>query len=225
MTNEELELLVADCPHLYHMAMRNSWPLIQRYGLLPTNGLLELFEVDDQQRTELTTKRRPAAVPISHPIIGEAVIRDQIPMYDHHLERCLTNGLSPKDWHKRLNERVFFWLSEERLQRLLCASAYKKDEHIVLKLSTSRLIQDYSAQIELSPMNSGCTMPFPHPRGKATFLPIPKYPYTEWRAKRKKIDTVVELTVIGGIPNVTNYVEEVTVRKCGNILSQVYSSS
>src|SRR5882757_5246925 len=100
VTDKELQALLGDCPHLYHMAMRNSWPMIQRYGLLPTNGLLDLFEVDSERRRELTTRRRPASVPISHPTVGEAVIRDQIPMHDHHLERCLKDDLTPQDWHK-----------------------------------------------------------------------------------------------------------------------------
>ncbi|MGE4480844.1 DUF7002 family protein [Acidocella sp.] len=225
MTDEELNLLINDCPHLFHMAMRQSWPSIQRHGLLPTNALLDLWEVEENERQTLTSRRRPASVTVSHPEHGEVVIRDQIPMHDHHLAKCLRDGLTPRDWHDRLNERVFFWLTEERLERLLCANAYKKDEHIVLKVSTASLIAERRNRIELCPLNSGCTMPFPHPRGADTFLPIDKYPYAQWRAKRPARETVVELTVIGGVPNIIDHIEEVSVRRCGAITKILYTQT
>jgi hypothetical protein len=223
VTDGELSILVRDCPHLYHMAMRQSWPSIQQHGLLSTNKLLDLWEIGGDTRRELTTRRRPASVTVSHPKLGEAVIRDQIPMHDHHLAECLRDGLTPRDWHDRLNERVFFWLTEARLERLLCANAYRRDEHIVLKVDAAALIAEHREQIELSPMNSGCTMPFPHPRGADTFLPIDEYPYSEWRAKRSARETVVELTVIGGVPNITEHVEEVSVRRCRETVEVLYS--
>lgn len=215
MTNEELDALIQDCPRLYHMAMRQSWASIQRHGLLPTRILLDLWAVEDAQREELTTRRRPRSVTVSHPAHGDAVIRDQIPMYDHHLEKCLRDGLTPRDWHERLNERVFFWLTEDRLERLLCAGAYKKEEHIVLTVNTASLIAKHRDRIELCPMNSGCTRPVAHPRGKETFLPIAKYPYAQWRATRRAQEAVIELTVIGGVPDIRDHVEAVDVRQCG----------
>ena len=122
MTEEELDELIAECPRLYHMAMRESWPSIRKHGLLPTHGLLDLFEVDEPRREELTTRRRPASVAITHPVHGEAVIRDQIPMHDRHLEGCLLGSLTVREWHERLNERVFFWLTESRLEETpLCS--------------------------------------------------------------------------------------------------------
>jgi hypothetical protein len=223
VTDEELDLLIHDCPLLYHMAMRQSWPSIQRLGLLPTNLLLDLWGIEGDERRRLTTRRRPASVAVSHADLGDAVIRDQIPMHDHHLAKCLRDGLTPQDWHDRLNERVFFWLTEERLERLLCANAYKRTEHIVLKVSTASLVAEYRDRIELCPINSGCTMPYPHPRGADTFLPIDEYPYARWRTKRSARETVVELTVIGGVPNITTHVEEVSVRRCGETIDVLYS--
>lgn len=198
MTQSEVDELIGNCPFLYHMAMRHSWPLIREYGLLPTYQLLDLFEVSADARHQLTTQRRPVAVPIRHAALGEAMVRDQIPLLDGDLERCLRDGLTPLDWHRLLNERVFFWLTEQRLQRLLCAGAYRAQEHIVLKVHTAPLIHDHKEHIELSPMNSGCTRPYAHPRGRTTFLPIVDYPYSDWRKKRPKLEAVVELTVIGG---------------------------
>jgi hypothetical protein len=223
VTPDELTRLLEDCPYLYHMAMLNSWPLIREHGLLPTDRLLDLFEIDPTHRHELTTRRRPASVPIEHRVHGMAFVRDQIPMYDSHLERCLLDGLTPVDWHARLNERVFFWLTERRLEGMLCAGAYRDQEHIVLKLRTAQLIGDYRDRIELSPINSGCTRPYPHPRGRDTFLPIEAYPYSEWRRKRSRSEVVVELTIIGGVTNVVNYVDSVVARSCnGSSLRVIY---
>src|SRR4051812_28129896 len=99
------------------MAMKDSWPSIQKHGLLPTDNLLDLFEVGADQAAQLTGQRRPASVDIEHEEHGKATVRDQIPMHENDLLRCLTGGLTPVDWYKRLNERVFFWLTEMRLQR------------------------------------------------------------------------------------------------------------
>lgn len=223
MTDDELATLLADCPRLYHMAMRDSWPLIQRHGLLPTNQLLDLFEVPEERRTELTTRRRPASVRIEHPTHGSATVRDQIPMFDHHLQSCLTDGLAPVDWHRRLNERVFFWLTEDRLQRLLCAGAYRGQDHLVLTLDAAALVADHRDRIELAPINTGCTRPFATPRGVGTFQPISSYPYSEWRRRgRSRREAVVELTVIGGIGNIADYVESATIRHCGGVRRQLH---
>lgn len=214
MNSAEVAELVSDCPYLYHMAMKGSWPLIQQIGLVPTGVLLDHFEVPADQRIDLTTKRRPRTVKISHSVFGSAFIRDQIPLLDDDLAACLTGGLSPSDWHKKLNERVFFWLTEQRLRRMLCAGAYKGDEHLVLKIPTRGVIDDYWERIELSPMNSGATRPWRHPRGPETFLPIDHYPYAKWRKARAKGERVVELTVIGGVPDIAERVEQVRVMSC-----------
>jgi hypothetical protein len=212
VTPAELDQLTQDCPYLYHMAARDSWPLISKHGLLPTDRLIDLFEVPEEEGLALTMRRRPQSTLLSHPSLGTATVRDQIPLLDRDLKRCLRDGLSPLDWYRVLNERVFFWLTERRLQRLLCASSYREQEHIVLKVRSADLIRDHYKKIELSPINSGATRPFPAPRGKDTFSSITDYPYTEWRKKRSKYESVVELTVIGGVQNIVDYVDGVSPR-------------
>lgn len=211
---EELNELIADCPILYHMAMKDSWPLIREHGLLPTNALLELFEVEPILAANLRTERRPESIVIEHPELGQAVVRDQIPMHDKDLVRCLQDGLTPRDWYKLLNERVFFWLTEDRLERLLCAGAYRTMEHLVLTVPAAAIVERYYDRIELAPMNTGCTKPMAHPRGADTFLPIGEYPYAKWKKKRRRGERVVELTVIGGVPDIAEYVTEVSIRAC-----------
>ena len=201
-------------PRLYHMAAKGSWLSIRRHGLLSTSALIDLYEVCEPQRTVIEACHRPASVRIDHPVHGKATIRDQIPLSDRGLERALQDGLTPTDWYRILNERVFFWLTEDRLDRMLGAAAYRSHEHDVLTLGSESLIHDHAAKIELSPMNSGCTKPYPHPRGKDTFQPLDIYPLST-RTKSHRADAVVELAVMRSVPNIADYVIEVRRRSYG----------
>ncbi|WBV42519.1 DUF7002 family protein [Pseudoroseomonas cervicalis] len=98
MTNDELEELLSDCPVLYHMAERGSWPSIQRHGLLSTSALLDRFEVTGGRRVAIESERRSDGVVLEHPRLGRATLRDQKPMDDAGLARCLQDGLTPKRW-------------------------------------------------------------------------------------------------------------------------------
>ena len=57
-------------------------------------------------------------------------------------------------------------------------------------------------------MNSGNTRPYPHKRGRDTFLSIREYPYAAERRKRRR-EPVVELAVPGGVPDVAKFVIKV----------------
>ena len=214
VVDEAIANITALYPRLYHMAAEGSWPSIQRHGLLSTSALLDLYEVCDPQRTTIEAAHRPAAVRIEHPAHGRATIRDQIPLSDRGLERALQDGLTLTDWYRLLNERVFFWLTEDRLERMLRAAAYRNYEHDVLTLNSEPLIHDHAAEIELSPMNTGCTKPYPHPRGKDTFQPLDIYPLAA-RKKSHRADAVVELAAMRSVPNVADYVIEVRRRSHG----------
>ena len=86
--------LVACYPYLYHMAEAESWDSIQAKGLLSTSALLDLFEVNGQERFAIESCHRPKSVTIEHPKHGRAVIRDQIPMREGSLLKCLQGYLS-----------------------------------------------------------------------------------------------------------------------------------
>lgn len=206
-------------PYAYHMAEDGSWPSIQRNGLLSTSSLLDLFEISGTQRNQIESRHRSESIAISHPVHGGAVVRDQKPMSDAGLRRCLQD-YSPDEWYRLLNSKVFFWLTRDRLLRLLNARAYRHKEHCVLTVETRRLIPRYASRITLSPMNSGCTLPSPHARGDSTFQSIDAYPYSYWRRKRSASESVVELAVAGGVPDISDYVVRVE-RMRGNVVLEV----
>ena len=152
-----------------------------------------------------SSRRRAESVTISREGLPNAIVRDQKPMTKSALKKCLTDGLTPKQWFETLNERVFFWLSRERLRRLLGARAYRGRPHTVLTVDTASLIEAHRDRIELSPLNSGATIYNPQPRGRDTFLPIIDYPFVERRRTRKIDKAVVELVVRGGVPDIAKH--------------------
>lgn len=206
MTEQELTEFLQSSPKLYHMAEFESWWSIKERGLLSTSAILDLYEVEGEQRREIEEVRRPASVVLAHEILPPITIRDQIPMSDDALRKCLLDGLEPADWYRLLNERVFFWPSKERLLRLLGARAYRNKKHDILEIDSASLFANYRDAITLSPINSGATLFDPQPRGKKTFSRIAAYPYGE----RPKDNRVAEVAIDHSVPDVANYVTRVS---------------
>ncbi len=202
MTEEELIRLY---PRLWHMAEDKSWPSIRKHGLLSTSSLLDLYGYDGEARAKLESARRPESVLIAADGLPHAVVRDQKPMTAAALKKCLTDGTTPERWFETLNERVFFWLSKERLHTLLGARAYRGRPQTVLTLDTASLVAANRDKVRLSPINSGATIYNPTPRGQNTFLPIEDYPFEERRKTRQLQNAVVELTVLGGVSDIEEY--------------------
>ena len=192
------------------MAERGSWPSIQQHGLLSTSALLDLFAVPEPNRSSIERAHRAGCVRLQHPSHGCVAIRDQKPMSDAALRRCLQDGMTPVDWYCLLNSRVFFWPTRARLLGLLGARPYRALDHDVLELDTASLVRAHQASITLSPINSGSTFNLgPAPRGLATFQPIATFDYAARRRTRPPADCVVELTVERGL-DVRPFVKRVT---------------
>ena len=209
VNTEELRELVADCPTLYHMAALGSWPSIRERGLLSTSALLDKYQVTGEERRAIEEERRGKSVVLNYGGLPPAVVRDQLPMTDAGLLRCLPKHLSPADWYKILNQKTFFWLTKSRLVRLLNAGTYRNEAHDVLEVSTQGLVDNYFDKIWFCPMNSGTTKPMPHPRDESTFRRIPDYPYSDWRPKRARGERIVEFVVDHGVPDISKYVTRV----------------
>jgi hypothetical protein len=199
------EDLVKHYPRLYHMAEDGSWNSICQHGLLSTSALLDLYGYEGVERQKLESERRPESVRIARNELPGAVVRDQKPMTSSALEKCLTNGTTPEKWFETLNERVFFWLSRDRLQDLLGARAYRNRPQTVITLNTAGVVAAHRERITLSPINSGSTIYRPVPRGRSTFLAINAFPFEERRKKKTVKDAVVELTVLKGLTDVMDH--------------------
>lgn len=223
MTAEELERLVADCPKPYHMASAYSWLSIQKHGLLSTTAILDLARVSEAQRITLEAIKRPESVEIQLPDETWITIRDNKPINESLLARSLTDNLTPTDWYRILNRKVFFWLSKDRLIKLQNAKAYRDQEHHVLELDTRTLIKAHLRNITLSPINSGAVFANPAPRGLDTFLPIQQYPYSRY-LHRKSNERVVELAVDYAVPNIEQFATRVLAMRNGKPFRVIFGN-
>jgi len=219
VTADELEELLTHCPTLFHMAERGSWQSIRTRGLLSTSALLDLYAVEEPRRSQIERERRPAGVEISANGLPDAVIRDQIPMTDAGLRKALPDHMEPSDWYALLNRRVFFWLTGDRLHRLMCAGAYRNREHDVLEVDARSLVEAHRERIRLCPYNSGSTVMKPVARDESTFAGIDDYPYGFWRGKRSKGERAVELAVDYSVPDICDHVRRVLVRRGREIVA------
>jgi hypothetical protein len=196
-------------PRLYHMAHVKSWPSIERNGLLSTSALLDLFQIEGEAREAIESRHRPKSVEITHPLYGRATIRDQIPMSERALLKCLV-GTTPRAWYELLNRRVFLWTTEDRVNTLLAARAYRNHEHDVLTVDTRALVERHGEEITLSPINSGSTVYNPQPRGLDLFRSFDEFPF-DVRMKYGK-RAIAELSVDYSVPDLRDFVLRVERR-------------
>ncbi len=203
------------------MADVTSWPSISKHGLLSTTALLDLFEINGNQRQAIESCHRPLSVEITHPKHGTAVIRDQIPMRESALRKCL-QGCSPQQWYEFLNRKVFFWVTEERVQTLLKARAYRSNDHLVITVNSSQLLAQHGERTLLSPINSGSTIYRPVQRSLSTFKTLVEYPYAERRKLRGTAHAIAETAIDYSVPNLTAFVERVERRRGDRVLETIY---
>jgi hypothetical protein len=198
--------LLRHFPRLWHMAEDGSFDSIRTHGLLSTSALLDLYGTEGDDRKTLESTRRPQSVRISKPGLPDATVRDQKPMTEAALKKCLPSNLTAAAWFEILNGRTFFWLSRERLRGLLAARAYRKRPQTVLTVDTASLLKAHRQNVELSPLNSGATLYVPQPRDRNTFRSIDDYPFEERLKKTRKPElSVVELVIKGGVPDISDH--------------------
>jgi hypothetical protein len=206
MTPEDL---AARHPSLFHLAEAAGLSAIQRYGLLPSQDLVALFEVEDRMAQRLLAARRPERVELRHPVHGIAVLNDNRPISDKMLVNCLDDDLRPSDWMRMLNSRVFFWPTRKKLAGLANALLNQGRRKVVLEIDTLSLARAHADRMDLSPFNTGSATRRPARRGLGTYTPLGALRYADWQKKRGGRDTIVEVTVRGPIPDLTTHLRSV----------------
>ncbi|TGN40720.1 DUF7002 family protein [Marinobacter confluentis] len=200
-------MLINSYPRLFHMAEPESWDLIQEYGLLSTKATLDRFVGEDELRKSLEERHRSSKTKVEVNENGQSIVlRDQKPMPRDRLALVLNDGITPEEWYSFLNSKVFTWAEEERLNRLLKAREYRKDEHDVLVLDTTALIEKYDRSVLLCHMNSGNTFPYLHKRGWEIFKSVEAYPVSKKTGKPQK--KVAEVVFDYSIPDIKDFVLE-----------------
>jgi hypothetical protein len=216
-----IEQIIEFYPRLYHMANEGTWESIRERGLLSTTALLDLFGIQGEERHRIESCHRPVSVKITHSKHGTIVIRDQAPMRETALRKCL-GGISPQAWYELLNRKAFFWVTEQRVQTLLGARLYRQKEHTVMTIDTESLLTEHASKVGLSPINSGNTLYNPRPRGAHTFCPIAEYKFEERRKKRGLANAVVELAVDYSVPDLFKHTILVESRRGNQVLKTLH---
>jgi hypothetical protein len=205
---EDGQLLAQMYPRVYHVTDFGNADGILRHGLRSTHEVLELFDANEAERVEALEGTRNRSIPLDHPEIGHASVRDQLPLSTSRLTRALTD-MTVEQWLDRLNSLVFFWPTLQRVERLLKAPVYAERDHDVLTIDTAELVRRHGPRILLAPMNTGATRPFAHPRGRDTFLPLGDYPLADRRARVGRAGAVAEVTVRDVVPDIAELVLKV----------------
>lgn len=213
----DLKDLITRYPRLYHMAEADTWNDIKAKGLLSTSAVLDRYGVSGNERIVLEERHRPEKVAVGKDG-DQVVLRDQKPMDPARLKLALRDGITPEQWYKQLNGKVFLWAEEERLFGLLYAKNYRALEHDVLTIDTASLMALHANSAWLCHMNSGNTFPMPHFRGKNTFRRIADYPT---KASCTPLKEVVEVVVDYSIADIAKHVVEVRRIKGKAVLRQL----
>ncbi|WP_051548991.1 DUF7002 family protein [Nocardioides sp. URHA0032] len=220
MTPDEL---IHHYPVLHHMAEYNSWPRIQQIGLRTTEQIVDACQPDPATREAILGQRRTRSFDLEHAVVGTVTIRDQKPLFLHNLAPKLTD-VTVEQFLDLLNSRVFMWTHPDRLDRLdrlLGANAYRRQRHDVLVLETASIVQTYYDRIRLTGMNTGATIfPSSPPRGVESFMRISDFPFAERR--KRLVDNVVELCVIGGVDHIEDHVLQVQRRQGADVIETIY---
>lgn len=148
----------------------------------------------------------------------DIVLRDQRPMPPGRLRHALPPELTPERWYELINSKVFFWVSSERLGRLL--RSYGTVQHDVLRVDTASLLANHADRTWLCHMNSGNTWPIPHRRDAEIFKRIPDYPVNNAGNPAKE---VVELVIDYAVPDIANHVVDVRRMRADEVLGIVWS--
>ena len=130
------------------------------------------------------------------------MIRDQQPIVEKLLDKCLEDDWSCSDYYFYLNDRVFFWPTINRLERHF--GRYESENPIIIRVSTEDVFQKNS-NYKFARINSGATRAnsylggIPPSRGKNTFQDINTY--------EGSIGNVAEVTFEGKcvLPKSFNY--------------------
>lgn len=215
------DVLVGMYPRLFHMAEAGSWESIKEHGLLSTSAALDKLNVEAAARAALEEGHRAEKAKVDG-VNGESIVlRDQKPMPRDRLIKALESGITPEEWYRFLNGKVFTWAQEDRLNRLLNARAYRNDEHDVLVLDTKALVERYEEKIWLCHMNSGNTFPYPHLRGKDLFKRIVDYQASIKTGR--PIKPVAEVVFEYSVPDVKEFVLEVKRVKADKLIKTLAS--
>jgi hypothetical protein len=174
----DLDKFIKKNEFLYHLTDSRNFEIIKiDWLLLSTESLVNKSTLNIEEKKKFLTNKRPVHKEIV--INGKNhFIRDQKPISETNLKKCLTNGWSVGEFLQLLNSRVFFWPSLPRLWSHF--TRYQNESPIIIKVSSGSMFE-INNHAEFCRLNSGATRSNSHlngappDRGIETFLPAEKY--------------------------------------------------
>lgn len=171
-----IETFIKERPYLYHLTSKlNGEHIISHKRLFSANELIIMS--NDIKNLPVQRERRSGHYEIK--IEGESyLLRDQGPISEKALSKCLTDGWLVPDFLYHLNSRVFMWPTLERLWRHF--NRYKAENPVIFRFPTQQLLTT-NMHAEFCRLNSGATRANsylggkPPARGSQTFLPADKF--------------------------------------------------
>lgn len=171
MTAEEL---IERIPFLYHLtSTKNSEFILQNRRIESTVELINSSNIEEEEKQNLLSSRRPEHLYIKDTSGNEIMIRDQRPISTRSLGKCLQDDCSVEEFIYYLNNRVFFWPNLYRLN--IHFARYSHENPVILKCNTGDILS-INDSIKLCHLNSGATRCHPKwngappPRGLETFV-------------------------------------------------------
>jgi hypothetical protein len=195
-------------PKLMHMANADAFASIREHGLLSTQAITELADIDEEDRRAILYSVRKTPTPA-----GKFLIRDQRPM-NGKLKYVLDSDISTEQWLGLLNSKVFFWPRkkqpglDDRLARFL--KVYRQQPQLVLEFDSHRFMKQFAKDVSLSHINSGAIRDVRAKRGWKTFIPLAEY---QWSYSNEVAEVIVPLRA----DNIIHCLERASILKPNGI--------
>jgi hypothetical protein len=175
----DINQFIKQRPYLYHLTSEtNAKSIIARKKLFSANHLIEL----SKSEADHVVKRQKRHQHYKLTIEGEEyLLRDQRPISEKALSKCLTDGWSVGDFLFHLNNRVFMWPTLDRLLKHF--NRYEQEQPVIFRFSTESILHA-NPHVKFSRLNSGATRANSHLGGKApergpnTFLSADHFPFS-----------------------------------------------
>lgn len=168
----DLQKFIHERPYLYHLTSeKNTSNIIKGKTLYSANTLIDMSDSVNNQRFKSTRRLIHQEIGIKDEVVS---LRDQRPISEKALAKCLTHNWTVSDFLHHLNDRVFMWPTLERLWRHF--NRYEQEKPIIFRFSTREII-DANPHVKFCRLNSGATRANsylggkPPERGKDTFMP------------------------------------------------------
>ncbi|WP_129020680.1 DUF7002 family protein [Edaphocola flava] len=157
----ELKKFINDRSFLYHLTNeQNASNILKEGKIYSANTIIDMS--NDKTYNLHKRSRRTGHVQIVSKK-GIISLRDQRPISEKALAKCLTNDWSVGDFLYHLNDRVFMWPTLERLWRHF--KRYEHEKPTIFRFSTSEIISA-NPHVKFCRLNSGATRANSHLGGK-----------------------------------------------------------